>query len=100
MRVIIATLMTVSGSLTACSTTAQESPTAQTDPAAERLCRSEAAVKLVGHAAPDDARIRKDTGAELIRRIAPGDAVTHDFRDNRITLTIDPAGNVVQAKCG
>jgi hypothetical protein len=100
MRVITATLMTVSSLLTACSTTAQETPIAQTNPAAESLCRPELAVKLVGHAAPDDARIRKDTGAELIRRIVPGGAVTHDFRGNRITLAIDPAGNVVQANCG
>ena len=81
------------GLLTACSTTVQDMP-------ATSLCRSDAAAMLVGHAAPDDAQIKQRTGAELIRRITPGDPVTHDFRENRITLAIDPAGKVVQAVCG
>lgn len=45
------------------------------------------------------ARIRMDAGAELIRRIVPGSAVTHDFRGYMITLAVNPAGNVVQANC-
>ena len=40
-----------------------------------------------------------DAGAELIRRIVPGSAVTHDFRGYMITLAVNPAGNVVQANC-
>ena len=79
--------------LAACSTTAREAPVAS-------KCRSDAAVMLVGHAAPDDLQVKQRTGAELIRRIAPGDPVTQDFRENRITLAIDPAGKVVQAVCG
>jgi len=31
---------------------------------------------------------------------APGDPVTHDFRENRVTIAIDPAGKVVEANCG
>jgi hypothetical protein len=100
MRMMIAALVAVTGLLTACSTTAQETPPAQTDRAAEKVCRPEAAVKLVGHAAPDDAEIRQRTGAELIRQIAPGDAVTHDFRENRVTVAINSGGKVVEANCG
>lgn len=100
MRVMTATLMTVSSLLTACSTTAQETPMAQADSSTPSVCRPEAAAKLVGHAAPDDAQIRLQTGAELIRRIAPGDAVTHDYRQNRVTIAIDSAGKVVEASCG
>lgn len=79
--------------LAACTTSAGDQPAAQ-------ACRPSAAAKLVGHSAPDDAELRRQTGAELIRRIAPGDAVTHDFRENRITIAVDPAGKVVQANCG
>lgn len=86
-------VLAVTGLLTACSTTAREAPAAS-------MCRSDAAAMLTGHAAPDDAQVKQRTGAELVRRIAPGDAVTHDFRENRITLAIDPAGKVVQAVCG
>lgn len=80
--------------LAACSTTASDAP------ATTSKCRSDAAAMLVGHAAPDDAQVKQRTGAELIRRIAPGDPVTHDFRENRVTLAVDPAGKVVQAVCG
>ncbi|WP_158298685.1 I78 family peptidase inhibitor [Sphingomonas psychrotolerans] len=77
----------------ACTTNAQDRP-------AMHVCRPKATATLVGQAAPDDAQVRKRTGAELIRRIAPGDAVTHDFRENRVTIAVDPAGKVVQALCG
>jgi hypothetical protein len=93
MKLIIPTVLTAFGLLTACSTPVQEIPAA-------RICRPEAAAMLVGRVAPDDPEVKQRTGAELIRRIAPGDAVTHDFRENRITLAIDPAGKVVQASCG
>lgn len=97
------TLVTASALLVACAPTAHDAPTA---PAAHeatpapRQCQPEAAAELVGHAAPDDAQVKQRTGASTIRRIAPGDMVTHDFRVERITLAIDPTGKVVQAICG
>jgi len=93
MKMMVTTLMTASALLAACSTTAQGDPVA-------RGCRSSSAAKLVGLSAPADAQIQKRTGAELIRRIAPGDSVTHDYRENRITIAIDALGKVVQASCG
>ena len=92
MKLIVPTLIGACGLLTACSTTAQGDST-------PRACRPEAAAKLIGVAAPDDAQIKQRTGAELVRRIAPGDPVTHDFRENRITIAVD-LGKVVQASCG
>ena len=88
------TLVTASALLAACA------PTVHNAPAAPRRCQPDAAAKLVGHAAPDDARVTQRTGASTIRRIAPGDMVTQDFRVERITLAIDPAGEVVSAICG
>lgn len=36
-----------------------------------------------------------------MRQIAPGQPVTHDYRDNRVTLETDPAsGRVLRATCG
>ena len=86
-------IISVAGLLAACATTAWEAPSS-------RACGSEAAVRLVGHAAPDDAAVKRRTGADLIRRIAPDDPVTHDFQVNRITLEINLVGKVVQALCG
>ena len=98
MRLMVFPLAAISGLLAACTTTTHVAPM-QGDPVA-RACRPEDAGKLVGRATLDDAQIQQSTGAELIRRIAPGDAVTHDFRENRITLAIDSAGKIVQATCG
>lgn len=99
MKAIGLTLTTISGMLTACTTAARVAPTAQGDQVAS-ACRPDAAAKLVGQPAHDNIQIKQRTGAELVRRIAPGDAVTHDFRANRVTLAIDTAGKVVQAACG
>lgn len=97
------TLVTASALLAACAPTGHDAPTAPVahDAAtAPQQCQPEAAAKLVGYAAPDDDQVKQRTGASKIRRIAPGDMVTHDFRVERITLAIDPAGKVVQALCG
>jgi hypothetical protein len=93
MKVMVSMLVVACAFAGACTTNAPGG-------SATHLCRPEAAALLIGHAPPDNGRVEHRTGAELIRRIAPGDPVTHDFRANRITLAIDPAGKVVQAVCG
>ena len=98
------TLVTASALITACVPTVHDAdpaaPGAHDATTAPQQCQPEAAAKLVGHAAPDDAEVKQRTGASKIRRIAPGDMVTQDFRLERITLAIDPAGKVVSALCG
>lgn len=42
----------------------------------------------------------KRTGARTIRVIAPGDAVTMDYRTDRLNIETDAAGRVVRIKCG
>jgi hypothetical protein len=65
------------------------------------ICGAAAAQQLVGQVKPTDAAAMRLTGATLVRQIAPGDQVTHDFRSNRVTIATDPAsGRVVSATCG
>lgn len=45
-------------------------------------------------------RARDMTGATLVRVVRPGEAVTMDFREDRLTLELDEAGKVVSARCG
>lgn len=78
--------------LGACATTG-------TTEAGRSACRPAAAAALVGKTAIDDAAILKTTGSSIVRRIAPGDATTKDFREERVTVTIDD-GRVVAASCG
>lgn len=63
------------------------------------ICRSASAAVLVGKTAPDDAAILRSTGSSIVRRIAPGDATTKDYREERVTVTI-AEGLVIAASCG
>lgn len=64
-------------------------------------CDPVAARALVGQPKPTDEEAKERTGATIIRQIAPGQPVTHDFRDNRVTLETDPTSRrVVGATCG
>ncbi len=40
------------------------------------------------------------TGARAIRWIRPGDAVTMDYRDDRLNIELDAAGRVKMLRCG
>ena len=62
-------------------------------------CKADAAATLAGQAAPDDAAILKRTGGTIVRRIAPGDPTTRDYRTERVTVTIAD-GRIVSATCG
>jgi hypothetical protein len=65
------------------------------------VCDAAAAHQLVGKVKPTDAEAMRLTGATIVRQIAPGDPVTHDLRDNRVTIETNPAsGRVVRATCG
>jgi hypothetical protein len=79
-------------SLGACATTGTTEP-------GRTVCRPAAAATLVGKAAPDDAAILRTTGSSIVRRIAPGDATTKDFHEERVSVTI-ANGQVVAASCG
>jgi hypothetical protein len=65
-------------------------------------CNADAAHAFVGHAASTDAAeaARKAAGADLVRVIKPGQAVTMDFRGDRLNLYLDDAGLILRASCG
>lgn len=64
-------------------------------------CNAEAAGGLVGKPKPADGEAMQLTGAKTVRQIQPGDMVTQDFREDRVTIETDPAsGLVVRATCG
>jgi hypothetical protein len=64
-------------------------------------CNAEAARGLVGEPKPTDGEAMQLTGAKTVRQIQPGDMVTQDFREDRVTIETNPAsGLVVRATCG
>jgi hypothetical protein len=66
---------------------------------AAATCTVGSAAALVGKVAPDDATILGRTGGTIVRRIAPGDMTTKDYRVERVTITVDD-GRVIAASCG
>ena len=64
-------------------------------------CIADEAKKLIGQLDRDDAQLKQLTKAENIRRVAPDQPMTMDFRSDRLTLVIDPTNQkIVQASCG
>lgn len=49
------------------------------------------AQELVGKEKPTDEQAMQLTGAKTVRQIQPGDMVTQDFREDRVTIETDPA---------
>ncbi|MCF6371154.1 I78 family peptidase inhibitor [Rhizobium halophilum] len=64
-------------------------------------CDAQATQGLVGKTKPTDEAAKRLTGAKTVRQIKPGDMVTQDFREDRVTIETDPAsGLVTRATCG
>ena len=65
-------------------------------------CRSEQINQFVGQKADAalGAKMLEVSGARVLRWVAPGMAVTMDFREDRLTVTYDAAYVITQASCG
>ena len=73
----------------------------QMSPAAPSTCRSDALAAFTGRqrSAALATEMLKVTGAKTIRWVGPGEMVTMDFRDDRLTVYLDTAGRVERAGC-
>ena len=69
--------------------------------ASQAHCLPEEAQKLVGKTGLSDTQIKQLTKSETVRHVEPGQAVTMDYRDDRVTVRIDPVSNkITHASCG
>lgn len=85
--------------LTACANNPEQVPSEQ--PHTMTNCVSEEATKLVGQTGLSEAVIKRETKAETVRMVSPGQPVTLDYRSNRVTVVTDPQTKIiVQASCG
>lgn len=92
----VAALVLAASTVTAC----QISPS-RGGGAPSGLCRPEAAAALAGMSRLTDERAKQMTGATIVRQIAPGQGVTMDYRQERVTIETDPkTGKIVRAACG
>lgn len=77
----------------------EKEPEAAAAPAG--MCKPEAAAALVGKDRITDAEAMQLTGATIVRQIKPGDGVTMDLRQERVTVETDAAtGKITRAMCG
>lgn len=64
-------------------------------------CDAEEAQKLIGQSGLSDQQIKQKTQSEIVRTVAPNQPVTMDYRENRVTVTIDPSSKkILNASCG
>lgn len=69
--------------------------------AAPGICRADAAKALEGMDRLTDEQARQRTGATIVRQIVPGQGVTMDYRQERVTIETDlGTGKIVRASCG
>lgn len=92
-----ATLALVATTMAACQTDKSR----LAGDAAPGLCRADAAEALAGMDHLTDEQAMQKTGATIVRQIAPGQGVTMDYRQERVTIETDPGtGKIVRAACG
>ena len=65
-------------------------------------CDTEAVQAMIGQAGTDALfdKARQDAGARTHRVIRPGDAVTMDFREDRLNIDLDAEGRITGFRCG
>lgn len=87
--------------LAACSTMEGGAEPAPLPPA-EGACNNDAAQSFVGQTASAEtgAALLRATGARTLRWVAPGMAVTMDFRPDRLTVSYDAAYKIERVSCG
>ncbi|MBB6125065.1 I78 family peptidase inhibitor [Sphingobium subterraneum] len=75
-------------------------PPAANGPSEE--CRGEALALFIGQTASSEvaARMMQASGARTLRWVAPGMAVTMDYRADRLTVSYDAAMKIDRASCG
>lgn len=76
-------------------------PPATTPPPAQGSCGAEKVGNYVGAMMNDEvlAKVKSASGAQTVRVVGPHDAMTMDFREDRLTITTDDAGRIKTLRC-
>ena len=102
-RVALASVCLAVSALSACASTTPSQP-ASGGPqiSGDGICHADRVAWAVGKPAdePTMKAVWKQSGSGLIRPIAPGQAVTRDFRKDRLNVHIDGKNLITQVTCG
>jgi hypothetical protein len=100
MRLMHAALtLALAASLAAC-TSVEQSAAPPTPPAEDGACNADAAQSFVGKPASAAEQARAASGARTMRLIRPGQAVTMDYRPDRLNIELDASDSMVKLSCG
>ena len=88
--------------LAACSTMGSDAGPAPATPPSAAECSADGAQSFIGQTASAEtgAALLAATGARTLRWVAPGMAVTMDFRADRLTVSYDAAYKIDRVSCG
>lgn len=85
--------------LTACAHNPEQQAEQQSNKPS--TCVADEAAKLVGQSGLSEAEIKAKTKASIVRAVAPGQPVTMDYREDRVTVVINAQSKtIIQATCG
>ena len=100
MRLVAAALMLVAGCMTPAGVDGEPVPDHGATPGYR--CDASRAQGLVGQQATAEigARALDLTAARTIRWIRPGQAVTMDYREDRLNIALDARNRIEQVTCG
>lgn len=70
-------------------------------PPAQVSCGADKVASYIGAEMNNDvlAKIKSTSGAQTLRVVRPNDAMTMDFRQDRLTITTDDAGRIKTLRC-
>jgi hypothetical protein len=93
------TMPLIGVALMGCAPAAETPP--QTTPAAPTACGAEKVGQFVGKTRTDavSAEVARLSGAKAIRWIEPGMAVTMDYREDRLNVSLDEKGVITRVYC-
>jgi hypothetical protein len=79
-----------------------ERPQTESPPAVAGKCVADGLARLTGKTRSEavSKQALRLSGAKMIRWIAPGMAVTMDYREDRLNLETDTHGKITRAHCG
>lgn len=86
--------------LGACSTAPAATPVHGVTPG--HKCQAEGTAQFIGQAGTSEtgAAIKHATQAAVLRWAPPGTMLTMDFREDRVTVTLDSANRITKIRCG
>ena len=92
--------LAIAGTLFLAGCTAAQPPVRGETP--DRECKTGDTNQFIGQAGTGEAgaMILRASRAAVLRWAPPGVMLTMDYREDRVTVWLDPAGKITQIKCG